>query len=57
MKVRILKCSIPGAWYKDRVGDVISVIRSDKKYYWTREDNGFLNIILLGDAEKEETLE
>ena len=50
MKIQILKCTDPRMWYNSLVGEHLFVEREDKEYYWCREIEGYLNIILKSDA-------
>lgn len=54
MKIKILKCSDPLMWYNKEVGNIFILIDrfpEDKQVYWTREPQGYLNIIMRYDAE------
>lgn len=37
-------------WYNSLVGQQLHVEREDNDYYWCREIEGYLNIILKSDA-------
>lgn len=36
-RVWIGRCTSPSAWYKDRIGDIVSVFAKDSYGYWTRD--------------------
>lgn len=62
MKIRILKCTDPTAWYADRVGEVIECERVEinrrpdqglpEDVYWCREGGTYnaLNYVRCSDA-------
>lgn len=37
MKVRIERCSQPGAWWAKHIGRVITVLKTDSYGHWTRD--------------------
>lgn len=39
MKVQIVRCSHPGAWWGKYIGRIITVLRVDDYGYWTRDTN------------------
>ena len=39
MKVRIERCTSPGAWWGKHVGRVITVLWTDSCGHWTRDTN------------------
>jgi hypothetical protein len=54
-KVRIVACSVPHAWYADRVGSVVSVFGVDRFGFWTRDTgpHRFSQWVALPDAKPE----
>mgnify|MGYP006916514730 FL=1 len=50
MKIQILKCTDPRMWYNSLVGQQVHVEREDSDYFWCREIEGYLNIVLKTDA-------
>lgn len=51
MNIKITQCPDPGMWYASRVGEVIEVRAADQDGYWTRDNEGYRNIIKFSDAE------
>ena len=52
MKIKILKCSNPILWYRDRIGEEFIVTFIEDKAYWTREGGMYnaLNWVHKEDA-------
>lgn len=51
--LRIKKCNDPHKWYADKIGDVFPIISiSVSDGYRTRQEEGYVNFISLGDAEE-----
>lgn len=54
MRIRIVSPGDGFVWYSQYVGEVFDVIRKDEsepEYFWTREPEGFLNIVYRHDCE------
>lgn len=52
--LRIIKCSDSMMWYRDMVGDVVTLAKpeyADSDVYWSREPAGYLNIVKKQDAQ------
>ena len=51
-RVRINRCSVSGAWYADRVGQIVAIEFTDDHGYWAREGGTFnaINWIAIKDA-------
>ena len=49
--VTIKKCSDPLAWYRNKMGSTYSVLGIDSVGVWTRDDEGFVNVISWKDIE------
>jgi len=49
--LRLLNCSDPMMWYRDKVGDVVAFVREYEDCYMSREPAGYLNIVKKQDAE------
>lgn len=47
----IKQCPDHSMWYHRFVGKLITYIKEDADGYWSREDNGYLNVIRKEDAE------
>lgn len=39
MKVRIERCSVPGAWWAKHIGRTVTVLFTDHYGHWTRDTN------------------
>lgn len=50
-KLKIINCSDPLMWYRDKVGQTVPFLFSISEGYVSREDAGSTNIVLLDDAE------
>lgn len=50
MKIKINSAKDHLMWYANKIGEIIPVERVDDKYYWCREDAGFINIVHRVDA-------
>jgi hypothetical protein len=53
--IKIIKCSEPNLWYRNKIGKTLNLLQEDDKYYWARQDGtlphgGFINIIYKSDA-------
>lgn len=46
----IVKCSDPQMWYAKLVGQLVVFLKEDKDHYWSREPEGYANIVLKTDA-------
>lgn len=55
--LRLLNCSDPMMWYRDKVGDVVAFVREYDDCYMSREPAGYLNIVKKQDAEIVDLLE
>lgn len=47
-------------WYRDKIGEVVTLAKnehSDSDIYWSREPDGYLNIVKKQDAEVVEVQE
>ena len=55
MKLKITSCSDPLMWYRDSIGHVVPFLGEENDYkgpiYWSRDNDGYKNIILKKDAE------
>lgn len=53
--LKIMSCSDPLMWYSERIGAIVPFLGEDVDYkgpiYWSRDNDGYKNIILKGDAE------
>jgi hypothetical protein len=49
--IKIIKCSDPLMWYREKVGDTVVLVREYEDCYMSREPAGYLNIVKLEDAE------
>ena len=49
--IKIIKCSDPLMWYREKVGDTVQLVREYEDCYMSREPAGYLNIVKLEDAE------
>lgn len=38
-------------WYWPLVGEAVQFIREDAEGYWSREPAGYVNVVLIQDAE------
>ena len=47
----IKQCPDQLMWYHHLVGKLVTFYKEDEKYYWSREDNGYSNVIRKEDAE------
>ena len=51
MKAILIKqCSDSLMWYRGHVGKVVEYVREDSDTFWSREPEGYANIILKQDA-------
>ena len=50
-KLKIINCSDPLMWYRDKVGQTVPFLFKISEGYMSREDAGFTNIVLEKDAE------
>jgi hypothetical protein len=50
-KLLIKKCQSPMLWYWPLVGETVQFIREDAEGYWSREPDGYVNVVLKQDAE------
>lgn len=51
MKAILIKqCSDSLMWYRGHVGKVVEYVREDSDTFWSREPEGYANIILKRDA-------
>lgn len=50
-KLKIISCSDPLMWYRDKVGQTVPFISKIMEGYLSREDAGYTNIVLTYDAE------
>lgn len=48
--LHINQCSDGMMWYRTRVGEDVSFVREDAEYFWSRDNGGYLNIVLKRDA-------
>lgn len=51
MKIKIIKCGSPMLWYYRHVGKTFRLLREDDEGYWTRQPEGYLNVVRKQDAE------
>lgn len=51
IRLRIKGCSIPNAWYKDKIGSVFEFMGNDESFYYIKDDSGFQNKIPKVDGE------
>jgi hypothetical protein len=52
--LKIIKCSDSMMWYRDMVGQIITLAKpehADLDVYWSREPAGYINIVNKQDAE------
>ena len=49
--LHIKHCSDGMMWYASRVGENVAFVREDAEYFWSRDNGGYINIVLKGDAE------
>jgi hypothetical protein len=49
--LKITRCSDSLMWYRDFVGKIFDFVGEDEDIYWTREPEGYKNIVLKTDAE------
>lgn len=49
--IRIVQCSDPMMWYRDKVGHIVEFLREDDQFYWSREPAGYSNIVKKQDGE------
>lgn len=50
-KLKIISCSDPLMWYRDKVGQTVPFLFKISEGYMSREDAGYTNIVLTDDAE------
>ena len=55
--IRIIKCSDPSYWYKGKEGESFSLLFEDREEYVVKTNDGYTNIVRLGDGVEEEGLE
>ena len=48
--LKIISCSDPMMWYRNKVGDVVPFLGEDPQHYWSREPAGFKNIVNKRDG-------
>lgn len=48
--VRITKCSDPAYWYKGKEGESFPLLFQDREEYVVRTNDGYTNIVRLGDG-------
>lgn len=48
--IHINQCSDGMMWYASRVGEDVLFVREDAEYFWSRDNGGYLNIVLKQDA-------
>lgn len=48
--LHIVQCSDSMMWYRDKVGQDVVFVREDAEYFWSRDNGGYLNIVLKKDA-------
>jgi hypothetical protein len=49
--LKIIKCSDSLMWYREKVGQIVPLVRVHGDCYMSREPAGYLNIVSLNDAE------
>jgi hypothetical protein len=51
MKVlQIINCKDRQMWYRDIINQTVPLIGVEENYYWSREPDGYKNIVLKSDA-------
>lgn len=53
--IRITKCSDPAYWYKGKEGESFPLLYQDRYEYVVRGNDGYTNIVRLGDGVEEES--
>lgn len=48
--LKIINCRDPHMWYGYSIGRVVPLIGEENDYYWSREADGYKNIIYKTDA-------
>lgn len=56
--LKVLKCSDSSMWYRNKIGQTIPLVHPQIDYdftrgpmYWSREDAGYKNIVMVSDVE------
>ena len=48
--LKIINCKDRQMWYRDLINQEIPLIGIENDYYWSREPDGYKNIVLKTDA-------
>lgn len=48
--MKIIGCSDPQMWYRDKVGEIVPFLYEDETYFWSREPAGYKNIVKKRDG-------
>jgi len=49
-KLLIVGCTDPLMWYANKIDQYVVFVSEENDYYWSREDEGYLNIVKKEDA-------
>ena len=50
-QLKIINCTDPMLWYRDKIGHAVPYVRTDSNFHWSRESEGYINIVYKEDAE------
>lgn len=50
--IKITSCRDRHLWYHPYIGDLFLLIKEEEDLYWTRQPEGFKNIVYKTDAER-----